>query len=50
MGDAYLWIRALHVVFVVNWFAGLFYLPRIYVNLGDGRRRRHAQTPAADGA
>jgi putative membrane protein len=33
MGSAYLWIKALHVVFVVSWFAGLFYLPRIYVNL-----------------
>jgi putative membrane protein len=29
----YLWVKALHVFFVVSWFAGLFYLPRIYVNL-----------------
>lgn len=28
-----LWVKALHLVFVVSWFAGLFYLPRIYVNL-----------------
>ncbi|GAB4437198.1 MAG: CopD family protein [Rhodocyclaceae bacterium] len=26
-------VKALHVAFVVSWFAGLFYLPRIYVNL-----------------
>ena len=42
MGSAYLWIKALHVVFVVSWFAGLFYLPRIYVNLAmvdDGATR-----------
>jgi len=26
-----LWIKALHVVFMVTWFAGLFYLPRLYV-------------------
>lgn len=26
-----LWLKALHVVFVVAWFAGLFYLPRLYV-------------------
>jgi putative membrane protein len=26
-----LWLKALHVVFVVTWFAGLFYLPRLYV-------------------
>lgn len=29
----YLWIKALHIVFVASWFAGLFYLPRIFVNL-----------------
>ncbi len=28
-----LWIKALHIVFVASWFAGLFYLPRIFVNL-----------------
>ena len=26
-----LWIKALHVVFMVSWFAGLFYLPRLFV-------------------
>jgi len=26
-----LWVKALHVVFVVTWFAGLFYLPRLFV-------------------
>ena len=30
---AYLWIKTFHIVFVTSWFAGLFYLPRIYVNL-----------------
>jgi len=28
----YLWIKAFHVIMVVSWFAGLFYLPRIFVN------------------
>ena len=28
-----LWIKSLHIVFVTSWFAGLFYLPRIFVNL-----------------
>ena len=28
-----LWVKALHIVFVVSWFAGLFYMPRILVNL-----------------
>ncbi|MHB0992351.1 MAG: CopD family protein [Burkholderiales bacterium] len=27
-----LWIKALHIIFVVSWFAGLFYLPRLFVN------------------
>jgi putative membrane protein len=27
-----LWVKALHIVFVVSWFAGLFYLPRLFVN------------------
>lgn len=26
-----LWIKALHIVFMVTWFAGLFYLPRLFV-------------------
>jgi len=30
---AYLWVKAIHIVLVASWFAGLFYLPRIYVNL-----------------
>ena len=28
-----LWLKAFHILFVVSWFAGLFYLPRIFVNL-----------------
>jgi protoporphyrinogen IX oxidase len=28
-----LWVKALHIIFVTSWFGGLFYLPRIYVNL-----------------
>lgn len=28
-----LWIKAFHIVFIASWFAGLFYLPRIFVNL-----------------
>lgn len=26
-----LWLKAFHVIFMVTWFAGLFYLPRIFV-------------------
>lgn len=28
-----LWIKVFHLFFVISWFAGLFYLPRIFVNL-----------------
>jgi putative membrane protein len=30
-----LWIKAFHIVFIASWFAGLFYLPRIFVNLAQ---------------
>ena len=30
-----LWVKTLHVLFVISWFGGLFYLPRIYVNLAQ---------------
>ncbi len=26
------WIKALHIIFVITWFAGLFYLPRLFVH------------------
>ena len=28
-----LWTKAFHIIFIASWFAGLFYLPRIFVNL-----------------
>jgi len=30
---AYLWLKTFHIVLITSWFAGLFYLPRIFVNL-----------------
>jgi protoporphyrinogen IX oxidase len=36
-----LWLKAFHVIFVVTWFAGLFYLPRLFVY--------HAATPEPQG-
>jgi putative membrane protein len=35
MSTGYLWIKAFHIVFVASWFAGLFYLPRLLVNLAQ---------------
>jgi putative membrane protein len=31
MAEYYLWIKALHVIAVIAWMAGLFYLPRLFV-------------------
>jgi protoporphyrinogen IX oxidase len=38
-----LWIKAFHIVFVASWFAGLFYLPRIFVNLAGVPADSHAE-------
>jgi putative membrane protein len=38
-----LWIKTFHIVFVVSWFAGLFYLPRIFVNLAMVPADSHAE-------
>ena len=31
ISSLYLWAKALHVAFMVTWFAGLFYLPRLFI-------------------
>ena len=28
---SYLWLKSLQIIFMVTWFAGLFYLPRLFV-------------------
>ena len=38
-----LWIKAFHIVFVSSWFAGLFYLPRLFVNLASVPADSHAE-------
>jgi putative membrane protein len=43
MSSAYLWIKALHIIFVASWFAGLFYLPRLFVNLAMVSPDSHAE-------
>ena len=40
---AMLWIKAFHIVFVASWFAGLFYLPRLFVNLATVPADSHAE-------
>ncbi len=43
MSSGYLWVKAFHIVFVASWFAGLFYLPRIFVNLASVPGDSHAE-------
>ena len=47
MGDIHnrsmLWIKAFHIVFVASWFAALFYLPRLFVNLASVPADSHAE-------
>ncbi len=38
-----LWVKAFHIVFVASWFASLFYLPRIFVNLAMVPSDSHAE-------
>ena len=42
LSAGYLWIKALHIAFMVTWFAGLFYLPRLFIyhtEAGDDESR-----------
>jgi len=43
MSSSYLWVKAFHIVFVASWFAGLFYLPRLFVNLALVPPDSHAE-------
>lgn len=43
MNTGYLWVKAFHIVFVASWFAGLFYLPRLFVNLAMVPADSHAE-------
>lgn len=40
----FLWVKLAHILFVIAWFAGLFYLPRIYVNLAQQKEDAAATT------
>lgn len=40
LADWYLWTKALHVVSVISWMAGLFYLPRLYVYHVEGLKKQ----------
>ena len=39
----YLWAKAFHFIFIVTWFAGLFYLPRLYVYHADSKDKKSTE-------
>jgi putative membrane protein len=39
MADYYLHLKALHLIFVVTWFAGLFYIPRLFIYHIEAQRK-----------
>src|SRR5437762_12156788 len=39
----YLYIKALHIIFVVTWFAGLFYMPRLFIYNTEAGERSEAE-------
>lgn len=39
MSDYYGYIKSLHLIFVVTWFAGLFYVPRLFINHIEASKR-----------
>jgi putative membrane protein len=43
MSSGYLWVKAFHIIFVASWFAGLFYMPRLFVNLAMVPNDSHAE-------
>jgi putative membrane protein len=43
MSTLYLVVKALHIVFVASWFAALFYLPRLFINLVQVAPHSHAE-------
>ena len=42
MGDSYLWLKVLHILAVISWMAGLFYLPRLFVYHSENRAKLEA--------
>ena len=40
LSDWYFWTKSLHVMSVLAWMAGLFYLPRLYVYHVEGLKKR----------
>lgn len=45
LAEYYLWLKAFHLIFVISWMAGLFYLPRLFVyHTGQPRGSPQSET------
>ncbi len=44
--DAYLWIKALHIIAVISWMAGLLYLPRLFIYHTDAPSAPYSRKPS----
>ena len=43
-----LWVKTFHVLFVIAWLAGIFYLPRIFVNIAEAEQAGESTTRLRD--
>lgn len=48
LSDWYLWIKALHIISVVTWMAGIFYLPRLFVYHVEQAKKSELIAPVFD--
>ena len=48
MGDLYTWLKAGHVISVIAWMAGIFYLPRLFVYHAEKRAEVPAMVPVLE--
>ena len=39
MGDAYVWLKVVHILAIISWMAGLFYLPRLFVYHVENKKK-----------
>ena len=47
---AYLWFKVFHIFFMVAWFSGIFYLPRLFVNHIETNDENTKKALIGDGA
>ena len=46
MSNLYLWIKALHILAIISWMAGMLYLPRLFVYHADAPKDSPKRKPS----